>query len=206
MLPESTPLDDLERTIQNFKVELTRFLNGAAELPPEELRQSIQTDVRHLRETTRSTADRFRLRNLEARFNTHSELFNRQLSEQEEGLGPGPVASGAATKEGRFLVGDEIERETAASLYASLYTDSAMAATIDFETFISYLESQRDLIRKKSGCATVQFRVAQEDGKRKLKARPATRSLGSLSGPEAPPEPRRKINQDGRHVEGCDHE
>ena len=162
--------------------------------------------MRHLHETARSTADRFRLRSLEARFNTHSELFHRQLSEQEEGLGRVPVASGATTKEGRFVVGDEIERETAASLYASLYTDSAMAATIDFETFISYLESQRDLIRKKSGCARVQFRVAQEDGKRRLKARPATRSLGSLSGPEAAPTPRGWIHEDGEDVGGCDHE
>ena len=206
MLPESTPLDDLERTIQNFKIELTRFLNGAAEVPPEELRQSIQTDVRRLHETTRSTADRFRLRSLEARFNTHSELFNRQFAEQEEGLRRGPATSSAAGEEGRFVIGDEIERETAASLYASLYTDSAVAATIDFETFISYLESQRDLIRKKSGCTRVQFRVAQEDGKRQLKARPAAQSLDSLSAPEAPPTTHGTVAEGGEDTEGCDDE
>ena len=102
MLPESTPLDDLERTIQNFKVALTRFLNGAAEVPPEDLRQSIQTNVRHLHETARSTADRFRLRSLEARFNLHSELFSRQLTEQEEGREREPTRSAAAAKEGQI--------------------------------------------------------------------------------------------------------
>jgi len=171
MPSESTPLDELERNIRSFKIECTRYLNAGTDLPPEALRRVIKTTLRRLQDDTRSTADRFRLGSLEARFNTLNEFFNRQVVEREEGRGRSAPVDQVDNR--RFVIGDELERDTAAALYQSLYGDSAKATSIDFETFISYLETQRDLIRNRIGCSRVQFRVAQEDGKRKLKARPA---------------------------------
>ncbi len=42
----------------------------------------------------------------------------------------------------------------------------------DLATFGAYLERQAAAIREKSGCEEVHFRLATEDGKLKLKARP----------------------------------
>ena len=40
------------------------------------------------------------------------------------------------------------------------------------DSFQTYLRRQTEAIRQKTGCDEVQFRVAEEDGKLKLKARP----------------------------------
>ena len=82
-----TPLDRLERQIQTLRVEFARFLNGDSETPPEELRERIRRQIQVLHESARGVADRFRLTNLQARFRSYSELFNRQLREREQGRG-----------------------------------------------------------------------------------------------------------------------
>jgi hypothetical protein len=46
------------------------------------------------------------------------------------------------------------------------------AARLDLESFRGYLEKQAAEIRAKTGAERVQFRLAQEEGKIKLKARP----------------------------------
>ena len=43
---------------------------------------------------------------------------------------------------------------------------------MDLERFGAYLERQAESIRSKTGCREIQFRLAVEDGKMKLKAKP----------------------------------
>ena len=43
---------------------------------------------------------------------------------------------------------------------------------MDLDRFGAYLERQAEAIRSKTGCREIQFRVAVEDGKMKLKAKP----------------------------------
>jgi len=50
--------------------------------------------------------------------------------------------------------------------------DKREGPRFDLASFGSYLERQAAAIRVKTGCEEVQFRLAAEDGKLKLKARP----------------------------------
>ena len=43
---------------------------------------------------------------------------------------------------------------------------------MDIERFRSYIQHQAEVIRTKTGCREIQFRIAVQDGKMKLKARP----------------------------------
>ena len=64
-----------------------------------------------------------------------------------------------------------VEPGAAEALYQGLAAGGE-AARFDLGTFHSYLERQAAAIRAKTGCEGVQFRLAREDGKLKLKARP----------------------------------
>ena len=174
MAHDGQNLDLLERDIQTLKLEYARFLNGAADVPPEELSESIRSDIRQLHEQTRSTADRFRLQGLEARYSTYSELFNRRLQADEVGgKRARTAASDGNLDDCSFIVGEDLDPSAAESLYKGLYGGSEKGTSVDFQTFVSYVESQRNRIQKKTGCVEVQFRIANEDGKRRLKAKPA---------------------------------
>lgn len=179
MADDDQNLDLLERDIQTWKLEYTRFLNGAADTPPEELFESIRSDIRQLHEQTRSTAARFRLQGLEARYSSYSELFDRRMQVNEiGGRNARDVSSDRNLDECRFIIGEVLDPSAAESLYEGLYGGSGKGTSVDFQTFVSYVESQCKRIQKKTGCAEVQFRIANENGKRRLKARPADPRFG----------------------------
>jgi hypothetical protein len=83
-------LDQLNREVQQLRVDFERFFNGALPFPPEELRGRVQAQIRHLRGLSNgaTAVDSFRLSDLEARFNSYNELFNRRLRDVEEGRHP----------------------------------------------------------------------------------------------------------------------
>ena len=81
----SQALDQLEQSISTMKVAYSRFLSGDLETPPVELGSKIRSAIRVLHEETRSTADRYRLRGLEARLSSYSELFSKRVLAAEEG-------------------------------------------------------------------------------------------------------------------------
>lgn len=171
-------IDQVGRDIQKLRIEFERFFNGALPFPPEELRNRVQAQLRNLRNTSGATAvDSFRLGDMEARFNTYNELFNRRIRDQEEGRHPQAVRAAASEArrydpEKGILVGDSVDPEAAESLYQGLAKNPGEAPKFDLDSFQTYLVKQAAAIRAKTGCSQVQFRLAAEDGKFKLKARP----------------------------------
>lgn len=169
-------LDQLARDVQQLRIDVERFFSGALPVPPEELRNRLQTQLRQLRNRNVSAvADSFRLGELEARFNSYNELFNRRLRDHEEGR---RAARPAAPPPSRFdvekgvVVRDRVEPAAAEALYVGLSASPGEGPKFDLDSFQTYLERQAAAIRQKTGCDQVQFRLAQEDGKVKLKARP----------------------------------
>lgn len=180
-------LDQLADGIEKFKIEFERFLAGATVLPPDEPKAKLVRELRELRNANlRASADQFRLASLEARFNSYSELFNRRLRDREEGRGARPVRAGAAAPERGFdalsgvVVTDRLEAGAVDALYQTLtrrmQTPAAAGAApaMGLDTFRGYLSQQIESIRLKTGCEAVQFRIATEDGKLKLKAKPVS--------------------------------
>lgn len=171
-------LDQLGRDIQQMKIEWDRYFGGGLPIPPEESRTRVQNQLRQLRNATMAgAADSFRLTTLEAQYNSYNELFNRRLRDREEGRHPGRKAPVA--ERSRFdplqgiTVGQRIESEAAEALYRGLATGGDVK--FDLGSFQTYLARQVDAIRQKTGCEQVQFRLAEEDGKLKLKAKPVPR-------------------------------
>jgi hypothetical protein len=185
-------IDRLAADVQQLRVDFERFMSGALLFPPEELRQRIQAQLRQLRNASAMTAvDRFRLGDLEARYNSYNELFNRRLREREEGrprtghvapppsVAPPPPPPRYDAAAG-ILIGRSPDPGAVAALYDGLTATAPGGAGVgivdalrfDLASFGSYLERQAAAIRDKTGCEEVQFRLAAEDGKLKLKARP----------------------------------
>lgn len=175
-------LDLVADSIEKFKIEFERFLAGATVVPPDEHKARLVRDLRELRTANlRTSADQFRLASLEARFNSYAELFNRRLRDREEGRGLRQPRPATAPAERRFdavagvIVTDRLEAEAVDALYQTLtrrVSAASSAPAMELETFRRYLSQQIESIRLKTGSEAVQFRIASEDGKLKLKAKP----------------------------------
>jgi hypothetical protein len=169
-------LDQLGRDIRQLQIDFERFFNGGLPLPPEELRTRLQTQIRNLRNLTLSSVDSFRLGDFEARFNSYNELFNRRVREREEGRHRA-VRPVAAAEKPRYdpaagiVFGAQADPAAAEALYQGLAARGE-GPKFDLDSFQTYLARQAAALREKTGCTEVQFRLAEEDGKLKLKARP----------------------------------
>jgi hypothetical protein len=177
-------LDQLARDIRQLQVDCERFFNGGLPVPPEELRNRLQAQIRNLRTLKNtSTLDNYRLGDLEARFNSYNELFNRRLRDREEGRHPG-VHHTVQTERRRYdaregvTLGGSFDPEAVEALYQGLASRPGDGPKFDLDSFEKYLARQVAALREKTGCDQVQFRLAEEDGKLKLKARPISR-MGS---------------------------
>lgn len=176
-------LDDLENAIDDWRQRYDRFFGGDPKqrLPPEPERAKVESQLKSLRDNPQmAPADRFRLTALEARFTSLREMLGRRLREREEGprRAPQAVAPPAPAFDARQGInfGREVRPEAVEALFSGLNRDSKEPPRFDLDSFGRYLQQQVTSIQQKTGCAEVQFRVAVEDGKVKLKARPITTS------------------------------
>lgn len=166
-------LDRLEQAISTLRVEFEKFFNGAAEVPPDDLRDEVRGEIRELRNANlRAAVHNFRLAQLEARFNSFSELFNRRLRRAEEGRLPSaPPRQRVFDPQRGVVVEGRLEADVVAGLYAGL-ADAGRRPKFDLDTFRGYLEKQMRAIRQRTGRRRVRFRVENDDGRLKLKAKP----------------------------------
>lgn len=165
-------IDRLERLIAKLRIEYERFFSGDLDAPPEELRDQVRRRIAGLRSRRKqSLADTFRLNNLEARFQSYSELFQRRLRNREGRPAARRVRPGPDLDPAKGVVfGEDFDPGLVKPLYDRLYRSGGRDA-VDPDAFTTYLERQHALIRRRSGCARVRFRVVDEGGKPKLKAR-----------------------------------
>ena len=169
-------LERLSNGIEQFRVECARFFGGDLKVPPENLKDRLVVDIRRLRALASKggTASSFRLSSLEARFNSQLDLYNRRLREQE--IGPrrkAETAPQADPARDGVVVGKKGADNAVETLYKGLYLrGNQRSPSMDLEKFRSYIDRQTQAIQQKTGASNVQFRIAIEDGKMKLKARP----------------------------------
>jgi hypothetical protein len=172
-------LDQVEREIRQLKIEFEKFFNGALDVPPVEMRSRLGMRLKKLRNANvKGVVTGFRLSNLEARFASLREITERRLRQREEGRGPAgrPVREARANRfdPSRGIVfGETVEPAAVEALYDGLQTRPGQGPRFDLDSFRTYLERQARAIRDKTGCSSVQFRIADGgDGHMKLKARP----------------------------------
>jgi hypothetical protein len=169
-------IDRVSEEIDAFRVEFEKFFAGARQTPPEELRERIRGLLRRLRaDPTTQLADNFRIAQLEARFNSFSEMFNRRVREREEGrMSSRPAMRPPAEPDAArgVVVDGPVPDAAARALYEGLTRDPRSAERLDYQSFCRYLERQAEAIRARTGCSGVRFRLASEGGRIKLKAKP----------------------------------
>lgn len=146
----------------------------------------MQSQIRTLRGMSlQSAVDSFRLGDLEARFTSYNELFNRRVRDLEEGRHAAARAALPHPEPKRYdpekgiVFGERVDPSAAEALYQGLAASPGDAPRFDLDSFQTYLTKQVAAIREKTGCSQVQFRLAAEDGKLKLKARPVAAREGS---------------------------
>ncbi len=165
-------IDRLAVSIRRFRIDSQRFFAGDLKLPPDELRERIASDLRRLRSSNRKgAAVNFRLGTLEAKFQSHLDLFGRRLRkrEQSELQASAELAKPPPDPKKGVILGPEANSPAVEALYQGLYRRNPK---MDIERFRSYIQHQAEVIRAKTGCREIQFRIAVQDGKMKLKARP----------------------------------
>ena len=158
-------LDTLEHDLGNLQVEFARFFAGDRDRPPFELRDDLTAHVRLLGARQHaSTAERFRLGSLTARFRSFNELSDRRLRQQQRRSLPkvGPADG--------VIAGSERGTRAVRRLFFELYKGHETPASMP--SFEEFLERKVSEFRSRTGCSSVQFRVIEQDGKRSLRARP----------------------------------
>ena len=169
----STEIDLLDERIKLLRIEYERFFNCDLDIPPEDVVEEIRRAIRLLRNQRKSNVDNFRLQALEARFSAYSEMFMRRQRTLERKGGqrrtstaPAPVVD---LSDG-IVFGESFDKDRTQPLYRRLYQDGNRKP-VDPDAFATYLANQHKLIREKTGCTKVRFRIVEEDGKAKLKAK-----------------------------------
>ena len=76
----------LERGLQRLHVEYERFFTGDMKLPPADTRRRVEDLLKRIGNLSlERAADRFRLQNLQSRFQSLTELWEKRLAARDEG-------------------------------------------------------------------------------------------------------------------------
>jgi len=174
-------LDNIETAVTLLKRDYEIYFSGGAKLPPYSAHRKVENLIRRFSSlTSLSYAQRFRYNNINARFNTYVDLWNKQMRYKEEGRTPsgGVIQSATAVKPDRQLRKANVDVE--ATQHQSLFNEylksreklGETTTGVSFEKFSSQLSKQKQAIMDKYQCRDVEFYVSVEQGKTKLKAKP----------------------------------
>jgi hypothetical protein len=169
----------LTADLKRLEAEYNMFFAGRLPRPPWETRGRVEATVKRLdRGRIPGTADRFRFEQLQTRFQTMVDVWDRGQRAREEGR-PGPFAAPPPKKApGRGEGGDSKivhitaftdpmrEMDKVHALYDSLMDARRQLGedVVPFHRFAALVKDQVTKLRE-SGTSEVAFRVAVKDGK-----------------------------------------
>jgi hypothetical protein len=182
-MPESTDLQKdlltLTADLKRLEAEYNMFFAGRLPRPPWETRGRVEAMVKRLdRGRITSTAERFRFEQLQSRFQTMIDVWDRGQRAREEGR-PGPFAAPPPKKvPARQDPADSKivhitafkdpmrEMDKVHALYDSLMDARRQLGedVVPFHRFAALVKDQVTKLRE-SGTSEVAFRVAVKDGK-----------------------------------------
>jgi hypothetical protein len=166
----------LERVLQEHIRKWERFFSGVDKVPPESERARIGRRIRVLSEqTVNRRAEQFRIEQLQHRFATYSQNWERMLRLREEGR----TAQGHTNPELRAPRAPdgtppqpvhEAEAESLFDRYVTARSEQGLTVGVDRETFDEQIAVQRQRIEDRLG-RKVRFEVRVEDGNVRVVAR-----------------------------------
>lgn len=168
-------LNDLDRMIEQLKRDYEIFFAGGIKRPPIDLRATTEKSVWKFSSLkTLNNAQRFRYNSLAARFNVYTELWNKQMRLKEEGKLPGALAPALDPKHSPGEAPRRTEDRKLKELftrYVASKSATGGSAVLNYDSFVKALAKQREQILNQHQCKDVEFYLAEEDGRTKLKAR-----------------------------------
>jgi len=178
----------LERGLTALRVEYERFFTGDLKKPPVQTKKRIEELFRRLEDArVDRAAERFRLQNLQGRFSSLTELWEKRLLQREQGKlvpsRPAPPPREAATPalERDANASGSVNRKGRADLIPLFqrFCDARRALGEDvsrlrYERFEELLKKQAAEIRKATGASRLVFEVLTVEGRVRLIGRPAS--------------------------------
>ena len=168
----------LEKALKDLIHRWERYFAGDLRVPPQIERDRLARRLRMMTEKpTRRSAERFRVEQLQHRFMTYAQNWERMLREREEGRGRSAALLRAQREASSTDAppSPSVHPQDEASLY-DRFVEARQAlgqeVHVQREAFESQLRAQREGLEQKLGHG-VQFDVKVEDGKVKLAARRA---------------------------------
>ncbi len=173
-------LDDLELSLTLLKRDYEIYFSGGAKLPPLNAHRKLEKNIRkYAGITSLNYAQRFRYNNITARFQSYADLWTKQMRYKEEGRTPvgGVVIQGVeAPKKETRKTPENPEPAQFQKLFNEYLKTRQKAGensiSVTFEKFAEQLVRQKQAILDRYQCKDVEFYVAVEQGKTKLKAKP----------------------------------
>jgi hypothetical protein len=170
----------VEGALQKLIRDWERFFAGDLRVPPHQDRDRLSRRLRLLAEDSEgSRAERFRLEQVQHRFQTYVQNWERMLREREEGRGRSVAAirrqTGAPTAPTNVSPPPAVNEGSAAALYdryVAAKRKSGDQVALDRATFDAQIAAKRDRLEDELG-KKVRFEVLVEDGKVRLAARAA---------------------------------
>jgi len=177
--------NEIENLLNRLKLEWDKYFGGGSKTPPWQLQKVIENRLNAYRDTSElSYYQKFRLNTISGKFTSMKERFEKLLRQKEEGV----TATGKyitqqpATPSPTANPVSNIEKEVATKQadYSKLYEEYVQArkkcgesvSQLNYDNFSQTIEKQKKQIQEKLKGRDIEFYVAIEDGKAKLKARP----------------------------------
>lgn len=183
---ESGDLGMLENALQQLVKEWERFFAGVRRTPPQTERTRLGRRLRMLTEDpSAKLQEQFRLEQLQNRFQTYSQMWERMVREREEGRGhlPGGVRPAGGAPPSPATEGRPNARAAAAvdddgvgplfEQYVAAKRQLGQNTRVDLSAFSDQLEAQRRQLEGRLG-HRVRFEVVVDGSKVKLAARKAS--------------------------------
>ena len=166
----------LERTVQEHIRKWEMFFSGVEKTPPQTQHERIGRRIRLLSEqTVHRRAEQFRIEQLQHRFMTYSQNWERMLRQREEGrsanVHTNPELGGPASA--NVSRGPSVDEEGGDALfdrYCTAKGEHGHGVGVDRATFDEQIAVQRQKIEERLG-TKVRFQVRVEDGNVRVVAR-----------------------------------
>jgi hypothetical protein len=177
----------LERGLQRLQVEYERFFIGDVKLPPLDTRRRIEDLLKRTANlSVDRAAERFRLQNVQSRFQSMTELWEKRLAARDEGrTKPGRFATprrqkAPAAPERDAEASTSVRRKERADLMplferycTARRTLGEDVSRLRYERFEDLVRRQAAEIRRVTGARRLVFEIQTIDGRVKLVGRPA---------------------------------
>jgi hypothetical protein len=166
----------LERALQEHIRKWERYFSGVDRVPPQDEKERINRRIRRLAEqTVNRRAEQFRIEQLQHRFMTYSQNWERMLREREEGRAVQPhtdheLRQPAATNAPAAAAVDRTDESSLFDRYRSAKKERGLDVGVDRETFEKQITEQRRKIEERLG-RRVRFDVQIEGDKVRVVAK-----------------------------------